>query len=56
MADDMEIIRQIEKQTGKLRLVRLSHTISYSNSYALDNTGQVVGLNLDGRRLKDISF
>ncbi|HLP45772.1 MAG TPA: leucine-rich repeat domain-containing protein, partial [Candidatus Kapabacteria bacterium] len=57
MANDMDIIHQIEKQTGKeLKPCPLAK-IWQENSYALDkNTGQVQGLNLDDREIKDISF
>jgi len=58
MADDMEIIRQIEKQIGgKLEPMPLEEMIGRDNGYTLDNnTKQVKGLNLIGRRIKDISF
>ena len=54
----MEIIKQIEKQTReKLKPIPLEQIKGTENGYALDNnTGQVKGLNLDGRRIKDISF
>jgi internalin A len=58
MADEMEIIRQIGNQLGiKLKPVTLEKIISWhNNGYALDKTGQVQGLNLANRKIKDISF
>ncbi|MDQ1353721.1 MAG: internalin, partial [Acidobacteriota bacterium] len=57
MSNDMDIIRQIEKQTGE-KLKPVPHEeIWRENYYALDkNTGQVQMLNLVGRNIKDISF
>jgi hypothetical protein len=46
MTDDMAIIKQIEKQIGK-ELERLPfNEIWRENSYALDEAGQVQGVNL----------
>ncbi len=57
MADDMEIIKQIEEQTGKkLKPLPLEEITGRENGYALDNTGQVKGLNLRYCKIKDISF
>lgn len=58
MAHDIEIIRQIEKQIGgKLKPLPLKKIMDGGNNgYAIDHTGQVRGLNLDRRRIKDISF
>jgi hypothetical protein len=54
----MEIIKQIEKQLGiKLKPVPFKYIMAWQNNgYALDKTGQVQGLNLDNREIKDISF
>lgn len=53
---DRAIIKQIEKQIrGKLIPQQPIEIIHYSG-YALNNNGQVQGLNLDRRKLKDISF
>jgi internalin A len=54
----MEIIKQIEKQLGiKLKPVPLEKLLKrFEWGYALYNTGQVQGLNLDRRSIKDISF
>jgi internalin A len=57
MAHDMEIIKQIEKQLGiELKPVPLKKLMSVVNSFSVDNMGQVKGLRLDGRNIKDISF
>ena len=58
MSADMEIIRQIEKQWRiELKPLPLDRIMRYvGNGYALDQTGQVQGLNLDKRKIKDISF
>ncbi|MCX6578770.1 MAG: GTP-binding protein [Candidatus Aminicenantes bacterium] len=57
MAHDMEIIRKIEKLTGgKLKPRPLEGIWGIENGYALDKTGQVQGVNLDNREIKDISF
>ncbi|MDQ1355192.1 MAG: Roc protein [Acidobacteriota bacterium] len=57
MSDDMAIIKQIEKQIGKELKVVLLNEIWIYNGYVLDkNTEHVQGLNLAGRKIKDISF
>ncbi len=59
MAEDIKIIEQIEKQIGKklkhLPLKKISGA-DKDKGYALDNTDQVQGLNLDGTKVKDISI
>ncbi|MDQ1354053.1 MAG: internalin [Acidobacteriota bacterium] len=56
MSNDMDIIRQIEKQTGgKLKPLPLEK-IWKENGYVLDNMGQVTVLNLDIKKINDISF
>lgn len=57
MSDDLEIIKQIEQQIGiELKLLPLEE-IWRDNGYVLDKkTGQVQGMNLDDRKIKDISF
>jgi len=54
--DDMEIIKQIEKKTGEKLEPRSLEEMWIGNSYFMDNTGQVKGLNLRDRKIKDISF
>ncbi len=58
MSVDMEIIEQIERQIGKkLKPLPLGDIIDlHNNVYTLDNNGQVQGLNLDKKEIKDISF
>ncbi len=58
MANDIDIIRQIEKQLGiELEPVPFEKIMVWGNNcYALDKTGQVQGLNLDNKKIKDISF
>ena len=55
---DRAIIEQIEKQTDiKLKPLPLNEIKYYGNNgYTLDKKGQVQGLNLDHRKIKDISF
>ncbi|HLP61466.1 MAG TPA: leucine-rich repeat domain-containing protein, partial [Candidatus Deferrimicrobium sp.] len=54
---DMEIIQQIGKQTGKELKPLPFEDIWRDNGYALDkNTGQVKGLNLEGREIKYLSL
>jgi len=53
---DMDIIGQIEEQSGiKLKPLLLGK-IWVENGYALDEIGQVRGLNLANRKIKDISI
>ena len=57
MADDMEIIVQIEKKIGeKLKRLPLEKIIASVNGYAMDKTGQVQGLSLYKRKIKGISL
>jgi Leucine-rich repeat (LRR) protein len=58
MADDMEIIKQIEKKIGKKlepapieKIMRLRE-----NGFVLDDGGQVTGLKLNDKEIADISF
>jgi len=54
---DMAIIKQIEKQIGeKLNCLPLNEIKRLINGYALDEAGQVTGLNLDRCHIKDISL
>lgn len=54
---DIKIIEQIEKQIGKkLKSLPLEKISGADNGYALDNAGQVQGLNLEDTKIKDISF
>ncbi len=51
------IIQQIEKKTGKrLDPIPLKEIRRFGNGFAMDNTDQVVGLNLDDTKIKDISL
>ncbi len=54
----MEIIKQIEKQIRKkLNQIPLEEIWKWrNNGYAISNTGQVMGLNLDDCQLKKLSF
>ncbi|MCX6581333.1 MAG: leucine-rich repeat domain-containing protein [Candidatus Aminicenantes bacterium] len=58
MADDMAIIKQIEKQSEKeLKPFPLKKIFWGKNGYAMnEETGKVQGLNLDDSEIKDISF
>ncbi len=58
MANDIDIIRQIEKQLGiQLKPLPFGKIMGWQNiGYALDKASQVQGLNLDNRKIKDISF
>jgi internalin A len=57
MADDVEILKQIERQFGiELKPRPLEKIIGKNNGFAVDHTGQVKGLNLYGREIRDISF
>ncbi|MCP5048840.1 MAG: GTP-binding protein, partial [bacterium] len=58
MAKKPEIIRRLEKKTGRrLEEMRLEEIrLSSTNGYAVDEAGQVVGLNFFNAKLPDISF
>jgi len=58
IADDIKIIEQIEKQIGKKlkRLPLKNIMLLENNGYVLNDAGQLQGLNLDGTKVKDISF
>ncbi|MDQ1352390.1 MAG: hypothetical protein QG657_2696 [Acidobacteriota bacterium] len=58
MADDIKIIEQIEKQIGeKLAPLPLKNIRKLENNgFTLDNAGQIQRLNLNGTKVKDISF
>ncbi|NIM17826.1 MAG: hypothetical protein GTO45_38105 [Candidatus Aminicenantes bacterium] len=54
--DDRKIIKQIGKQLGiELKPQPLEEIIGTKNSFALDHTGQVKGLNLDGTNITDLT-
>jgi hypothetical protein len=55
MPNDMEIIKQIEKQLGiKLRPVPLEEIFGL-NGFALDDAGQVKGLNPEFKRFMRVN-
>jgi internalin A len=58
MAQDLKIIKQIEIQIGEeLKSLPLEEIMNWrNNGVVIDNTGQVKGLNLDIRKINDISF
>jgi Leucine-rich repeat (LRR) protein len=61
MAEDIKIIEQIEKQIGeKLKPLPLKYLKNImnlgNNGYVLNHVKQVQGLNLDGKKVEDISF
>ncbi|MCX6582625.1 MAG: leucine-rich repeat protein [Candidatus Aminicenantes bacterium] len=51
-----DVIQQIEKRTGGKLWPHLLEEIWRNNGYFMDNMGQVKGLNLYNRFIKDISF